>query len=249
MTKEIVVVTAAYGYDVIRQVGGQLNLLDTIKQSGASGVEIRQELLSASDDITKISLKIKKLGMFSIYSAPFSLLNKAGQADLETLNSLISEAECLSARFLKLPLGTLTSQTSLASLAAVLAKTHVRLVIENDQTEEGGRLSPLITFFGLVVAHDLPIEMTFDMANWHWQDEDAFVAAKALSSHVAYIHVKASQKHQSNVKAIALDDSDGSWRDLLALLPRNVPCGIEFPLVANDLVAITQHYVSTLKEI
>ena len=80
------------------------------------------------------------------------------------------------------------------------------------------------------------------MANWDWQEEDAFAAAQALASHVAYIHVKASQKHPNKVKAIALDESNGRWKDLIALLPNNAPRGIEFPLVSNDLTAVTKHY-------
>lgn len=249
MSKEIIVVTAAYGADTVKQLGGQLELLETIKKSGADGVEIRHELLLDSDNLIDISNKIKSLDLFSVYSVPMPLLNELGHVDLVNVQKYINEAEILSARFLKLPLGSLSNRTDLAGLSSLLANTNVRLVIENDQTVEGGRVAPLITFFGLVVANRLPIEMTFDMANWHWLEEDAFAAAQALASHVAYIHVKASQKHQNKVKAIALDDSDGRWEDLIALLPKHVARGIEFPLVGNDLTAVTQHYVSTLKEI
>ena len=41
MSKEIVIVTSAYGADTVRQLGGQAALLPMIKASGADGVEIR----------------------------------------------------------------------------------------------------------------------------------------------------------------------------------------------------------------
>ncbi len=150
---------------------------------------------------------------------------------------------------LKLPLGFITKYTDLTGIIPVLKSSSVKLVIENDQTQEGGRISPLITFFGMVVSQKLPIFMTFDMANWNWLDEDAYVAARALAPQVAYVHVKASHTEQGKVKAIALDNSDGSWKDLLAMLPTDVPRGIEFPLEGDDLTDITRYYVTKLKEV
>ncbi len=114
---------------------------------------------------------------------------------------------------------------------------------------EGGRISPLLTFFGRGVSQKLPVAVTCDMANWNWLEEDAFIAAKALAAQVAYVHVKASRIDQGKVKAIALDNSDGSWKDLLAMLPTDVPRGIEFPLEGADLTEVTRYYVAKLKEV
>ncbi|MCW2256643.1 sugar phosphate isomerase/epimerase [Providencia alcalifaciens] len=132
---------------------------------------------------------------------------------------------------------------------SLLSRSSVLLVIENDQTPEGGHIASLVTFFNEVKTTNLPIKMTFDMANWHWHDEDAFIAAQTFAPFVAYIHVKESQKKENKRVAIALDDSAGNWKKVLSILPKNVPYGIEFPLVDHDLVAVTKHYVNQLKDI
>ena len=249
MSKEIVVVTSAYGADTVRELGGQAALLPMIKASGADGVEIRHELLTSTDQLDELASQISAHGLFSVYSVPESLLTEDGQPELERLALHLKNAARLKARTLKLPLGSITNATDLTSINAVLKSQPVKLLIENDQTLGGGRISPLIAFFGMVVSQKLPISMTFDMANWNWLDEDAFVAARALAAQVAYVHVKASHNDQGKVKAIALDNSDGSWKDLLAMLPTNVPRGIEFPLEGADLTEVTRYYVAKLKEV
>ncbi|WP_024870561.1 sugar phosphate isomerase/epimerase family protein [Tolumonas lignilytica] len=249
MSKKIVVVTSAYGADMVRRLGGQRALLPLIEASGADGVEIRHELISAEDDADELASDITKRGLFCVYSVPEPLLNDDGQPELDRLAVHMKNAERMKARTLKLPLGSITNATDLTSVIPKLQSSQVRLVIENDQTQEGGRISPMVTFFGMVLSQHVPVSMTFDMANWNWQGEDAFIAARALASQVAYIHVKASHVVQGKINAVALDNSDGSWKDLLAMLPTDVPRGIEFPLQGDDLTAVTRYYVAKLKEV
>lgn len=45
MSRKIMVVTAAYGADQVRQAGGQRAMLPVIAGAGADGVEIRREAL------------------------------------------------------------------------------------------------------------------------------------------------------------------------------------------------------------
>ena len=249
MNKEIVIVTSAYGADTVRKLGGQAALLPMIKASGADGVEIRHELLTPTDQLEELASQISAHGLFAVYSVPESLLTEDGQPELERLALHLKNAARLKARTLKLPLGSMTNDTDLSGITGVIKSQPVKLLIENDQTVEGGRISPLIAFFGMVVSQKLPVAMTFDMANWNWLDEDAFVATRALVAQVAYVHVKASHTDQDKIKAIALDDSDGSWKDLLAILPTDVPRGIEFPLEGDDLTEVTRYYVAKLKEV
>jgi hypothetical protein len=46
MKRKIIVVTAAYGSEQIKAMGGQQAVLPLIANAGADGVEIRRELLS-----------------------------------------------------------------------------------------------------------------------------------------------------------------------------------------------------------
>ncbi len=249
MNKEIVIVTSAYGADTVRKLGGQAALLPMIKASGADGVEIRHELLTPAVQLEGLASQISAHGLFAVYSVPESLLTEDGQPELERLALHLKNAARLKARTLKLPLGSVTNDTDLSGITAVLKSQPVKLLIENDQTVEGGRISPLIAFFGMVVSQKLPVSMTFDMANWNWLHKSAFVAAREVAAQVAEVQGKDSQGEQGKVKGSARDNRDGSWKDLLAMLPTNVPRGIEFPLEGADLTEVTRYYVAKLKEV
>ncbi len=49
MARKIIVVTAAYGNDHVKSLGGQAAVLPFIADAGADGVEIRRELFSAHE--------------------------------------------------------------------------------------------------------------------------------------------------------------------------------------------------------
>lgn len=49
MARKIIVVTAAYGNDHVKSLGGQAAVLPFIANAGADGVEIRRELCSAEE--------------------------------------------------------------------------------------------------------------------------------------------------------------------------------------------------------
>ncbi|HGN1704499.1 TPA: sugar phosphate isomerase/epimerase family protein [Providencia rettgeri] len=249
MSKEIIVVTAAYGAQTVKQLGGQLSLLDTIQGAKADGTEIRQELLLPNDSLTGIARGLQARQLKAVYSVPDTLFAQHAPIEISKLQGYFEEAKQLNARFLKLSLGELPESYDLSDVINVVNQYTTQLVIENDQTEVGGHIAPLERFFKDVAAQNMPIKMAFDMANWHWQGEDPLKAAHIFTKQVAYIHVKACLIRADKRVAVALDDSDGSWKDVLHILPSNVPRGIEFPLEGLDLRAVTEHYVSLLKAI
>lgn len=249
MSKQIIVVTAAYGAQTVKQLGGQQALFNTIQGTNADGIEIRQELLLPSDNLDDIASGLKTRQLTAVYSVPDTLFQHHTPIEMAKLKRYFDEAKQLNARFLKLSLGDLPEQYDLTEVITLIKHYSTQLVIENDQTEVGGHIAPLKRFFADVVEKALPIKMAFDMANWHWLGEDPVVAAQYFAPLVAYIHVKACQPRADKLVAVALDDSDGSWKEVLHILPNNVPRGIEFPLEGHDLRAVTEHYVSLLKEI
>lgn len=246
MKPEIIVVTAAYGSSKVTELGGQSALLPLIKQAGADGVEIRRELFSADDfqQLSALGEALTHQGLSACYSVPETLYLADGALNPH-LAQFLSEAQQLGAQRLKLSLGHFTDLHT-NTLVAVLAASPVTLVVENDQTADC-KLAPMQRFFHQ--AHDaaLPLEMTFDMANWRWTAEDAMHAAERLSHYVGYVHVKTAVPHGDSFRAIALDDSPEDWRTLLNALPGDVPRGIEFPLEGEDLLAVTRHYVDLLR--
>lgn len=72
MSRKIMVVTAAYGADQVRQAGGQRAMLPVIAGAGADGVEIRRELFSHDELMALPALgeSIELLGLLACYSAP-----------------------------------------------------------------------------------------------------------------------------------------------------------------------------------
>lgn len=247
MHTEVIVVTSAYGHDRVRALGGQAALLPIIAASGADGVEIRRELLDRGDALPGLGARIRAHRLSCVYSSPAPLYDPQGRPDLAGLRQRLAEAAELGARLLKLPLGHGPDAPDLAGLAAQLRTGDIRLVIENDQTPEGGTLAPLLRFFQAVARQGAPVGMAFDMANWHWQGEDNARAAARLAPFVDYIHVKASRKRDGKVHAVALDEAPDTWAPLLPRLPVTVPRGIESPLQGDDLAAVTRGYVTRLR--
>ncbi|EIC83892.1 sugar phosphate isomerase/epimerase [Serratia sp. M24T3] len=246
---DIVIVTAAYGYQAVKDLGGQEALLKPIAESGADGVEIRRELLVEGeiDHLKALGEKIRQHGLYTFYSVPESLFLSDSSIN-PSLAKFLAEADNLDARKLKIALGAFAPGVDLTELKVLLKEHAVELVVENDQTPDGGILHPMNAFFFAAEALHLPVAMTFDMANWQWVGQDALEAANTLSQHVSYVHVKAAQQRNGKLHAVALDDSDGSWKPLLAKLPRTAPRGIEFPLEGEDLTAVTRYYVELLRK-
>ena len=69
---------------------------------------------------------------------------------------------------------------------------------------------------------------------------------RAPARHVGYVHVKAATQGPRGWRAIALDDTDGSWRDLLARLPheRRAASNSRCRVMTE---AVTRHYVNILR--
>lgn len=248
MERKIIVVTAAYGHDRIKTLGGQQALLPIIASAGADGVEIRRELLSNAqlDALPELAEQVAAYKLQACYSAPEPLFVEDGKLN-PLIPSLMLEARQLNANWLKLSLGEFRGSQQFPLLQQWLTQSDMALVVENDQTA-CGKLAPMQRFQAACSVLNLPVTLTFDMANWLWVDESPEAAARALAPSVSYIHVKAAVPHHYHHRAIALDDAQPRWLELLNLLPADAPRGIEFPLKGRDLTAVTRHYVNLLRE-
>lgn len=246
--KKIIVVTAAYGQQTINALGGQQALLPIIAAAGAHGVEIRRELFSAAEltSLPALGDAITSQRLSAFYSVPEALFMADGSLNPQ-LTARIAEARQFGATLIKFALGHYQPGISDDALQSLRVDPAVQLVVENDQTVDG-RLTAISDFIRRDANASAIGGLTFDTGNWLWVGDDPQAAARQLSPWVSYIHVKAAEPHQQSYRAVALDDSDGSWRPLLQQLPDDVPRGIEFPLVGDDLIAVTRHYVNLLSE-
>lgn len=248
MGRKIIVVTAAYGADQVRQAGGQRAILPVIASGGADGVEIRRELFNDEElqSLPTLAQSIELLGLFACYSAPAALLMPDGTLNPD-LPRFLAEASKLNALWLKVSLGHFRDKQPLEELRELLLESGMTLVVENDQTD-CGQLAPMQRFKAACRVMALPVTLTFDTGNWLWVGESPEEAARHLSPAVSYIHVKAAVPHHQHYRAVAPDNADPRWMDLLDQLPPNAPRGIEFPLEGPDLAAVTRHYVNLLRE-
>ncbi|UWM64431.1 sugar phosphate isomerase/epimerase [Enterobacter sp. CP102] len=248
MGRKIMVVTAAYGADQVRQAGGQRAMLPVIAAAGADGVEIRRELFSSEELLALPALgeSIELQGLLACYSAPAPLFTPDGTLNPD-LSRYLAEATTLNALWLKVSLGHFRDKQPLEELRTLLNESGMALVVENDQTD-CGQLAPMQRFKAACRVLSLPVTLTFDMGNWLWVGDSPEEAARHLAPAVSYIHVKAAVPHHQQFRAIAPDHADARWLELLDQLPSDAPRGIEFPLEGPDLAAVTRHYVNLLRE-
>jgi sugar phosphate isomerase/epimerase len=248
MEREVIVVTAAYGREKIAALGGQQAVVPIVAAAGADGVEIRRELFSDKElqSLPALGKAIADARLTAFYSVPEALFTEQGELNPHLDRHLV-EAEQLNAQRLKYSLGHYQCGFDASALREKLAGQPVQLVVENDQTD-CGTLAALEGYARDGGEARADSGLTFDMGNWLWVGDEPIAAAQRLSPYVTYIHVKTAARKGHAWQAVALDDADNLWRETLALLPREVPRGIEFPLEGDDLVAVTRHYVDLLKE-
>ncbi|HBU8665051.1 TPA: sugar phosphate isomerase/epimerase [Klebsiella oxytoca] len=248
MARKIIVVTAAYGNDHVKALGGQSAVLPFIAGSGADGVEIRRELFTPDElsRLAELAADIERRGLLVCYSAPEALFAADGSLN-PRLSDFLLEAQTLNALWLKLSLGHFSHHDDLEALREILQESGMALVVENDQTD-CGQLAPIQRFKAACRVNQLPITLTFDMGNWLWVGDSPEEAARHLAPAVSYIHVKAAEPHHSQFRAVPPDEASARWLALLNNLPADVPRGIEFPLTGHDLTAVTRRYVKLLRE-
>jgi sugar phosphate isomerase/epimerase len=223
---------------------GQLWCARLARDAGADSVEVRGELLRDRDaELAALA------GFADVYSSPEGLWARGGSLDSTALNRGIAAANVLGAKRLKMSIGDFgpASRGSLPVLEEQLAETRVKLLIENDQTASAGTLPALQAFFDAADQAGLDLGMTFDMGNWHWVGECPLEAARALGRRVRYVHCKGAQRLPAKWVAVPLADSVAPWRAVLRELPADVPHAIEYPLIGDDLLAVTRGQIDHLR--
>jgi len=237
---------SSYGADLVRQ-RGQGSFIDILAAAGADRIEWREELLTREDP-EQLASATRAQGLQSIYSSPMELWLAGQSKPNPELITALQRAQAFGSQWLKVSLGYFTDNNDLQALAQVLRDSPVQLLVENDQTLHGGRIEPFQRFFAAVEQHALPISMTFDIGNWHWQDQSASSAARLLGRHVGYVHCKAvSRRADGKLVAIPPAVSDlHLWEQLLRHMAQGVMRAAEYPLQGEDLLQLTRAHVSDL---
>ncbi|CAM3578461.1 sugar phosphate isomerase/epimerase family protein [Halomonas lysinitropha] len=243
------IATSAYGQDLIAELG-QAAVLPWLAAAGADGVEIRRELLPVGfADFSGLGRACAEQGLAVIYSAPEGLWQAGRLA--EDLDERLGEAAGLGALAIKVSLGhyPVGNRTDWVALRERLTAAPP-LLVENDQTLEGGTQEPLAACLEDAAAAGCPLGMTFDIGNWHWTGSDPLAAARRLGPFVRYLHCKGVVRHGGRLKASVPDDEElSAWRELLDHLPAQLPRAIEYPLQGQDLAALTADELARLRRL
>lgn len=237
---------SSYGADLVRQ-RGQGSFIEMLAAAGATRIEWREELLTVEDP-AQLADATQAQGLESVYSSPMELWLAGQSKPNPELITALQRSQAFGAKWLKVSLGYFTDTSDLQTLAQVLGKSAVQLLVENDQTLHGGRIEPFQRFFAQVEQHSLPIKMTFDIGNWHWQDQSAASAARLLGRHVGYVHCKAVSR-RADGKLVAIPPAAVDlhlWEQLLRHMAQGVMRAAEYPLQGDDLVQLTTEHVATL---
>lgn len=247
----ILISLSAFGAAEVRR-HGQLWFTRLSQAAGADGVEVRSELLvDAATELPAIAEAVRAAGKRVVYSSADALWAADGTLDVPALERALVATRTLCAPRLKMAIGGFgaASHSTLAALQDRLHAAKIELVIENDQTPAAGSLSALQDFFDAANAQGFFLGMTFDIGNWHWTGECPLQAADALAPQVRYVHCKGVQRQPQRWVAVPLAESSAPWRAVLRGLPANVPWAIEYPLVGDDLPAVTRREIDQLRTV
>ncbi|NDP61688.1 TIM barrel protein [Polaromonas sp.] len=247
----ILVSLTAFGAAEVRR-HGQLWFARLCHEAGADGVEVRSELLiDAARELPALAEVVRETGMQVVYSSADGLWAADGALDMTALQQALQAAKTLGAPRLKMAIGgfAAASHVSLTALRDCLQAARIELVIENDQTPSAGTLPALQDFFDVANDQGIFLGMTFDMGNWHWTGECPLQAATALAPQVRYVHCKGVQRQPQRWVAVPLAESSAPWRAVLRTLPAYMPWAIEYPLIGDDLLAVTRNEIDQLRSV
>jgi len=252
----VFITTSAFGTEAVLEKG-QGFYFPIIAKAGGVGVEVRKELFSEKDNsIRELKKLIKQQNLLSVYSVPFSIWKHSGVLNEDHIILAVKEAIDLGAKFVKFSLGEFNSlQSSINDLKELLIKLNIekndlQVTVENDQTKYGGNIKSLNNFLDECLSKGIPIGMTFDIGNWRWSGEDVYDAAITLARHVIYIHCKHVEFKINKWVTLPLPkENDSKWREILSVLPQDVPKAIEFPINGGNLEEITRQYVQLIASI
>ena len=240
----------AFGADRVR-AQGQASFIPLLVDAGVKRIELREELFSPSvdaQDFPALARAIQAQALECLYSAPLELWLEGNSQPNPELKPTLERATACGAFWLKVSLGHFGEHCDVAALADRLAPYDVHLLVENDQTEQGGRIEPFVQFFAQITALQMPIGMTFDIGNWRWQEQSASDAAQQLGRYVEYLHCKAIRVNAAG-KLIAVPPAPAdlqAWEQLITHMPVNLPRAIEYPLQGDDLLQVTRQQVALL---
>lgn len=246
MSAPVFICANAFGPKFVKH-HGHATAANLASRAGAAGLEVRQELMTPADyPLSSLKSVLDNLQLSCTFSAKFHIWNYE-HCDTASFFKVLDIAEELDARLLKVSIGALPmdpsiSKSELESIGERLKQSTVRLVIENDQTPEGGDISVMEKALDLLAQAGIDAGLTFDTGNWFWVGENPIDAARQLGARVEYVHCKSidivnDQPRVCQPRGIHLAD----WSTLWTAFKPNTLRSIEFPLAQEDSIDLNHN--------
>ena len=235
MNREDLVINTLVFLDDLKSGVPQSLLLDKINELGIKNAEVRREFIkNFNEELIEIRKKAKSYNMTLFYSVP-EWLFKEDKLRGREIEEYFKEAYAMNCHYVKMNIGEVSklSRQDTDIINELCKKYSIKLTIENDQTEENGKMDKIHKFLLESKELDGDISLTFDVGNWIFQNEDPIKNAEILSDFVVYIHLKNTDENRKNV---LLDQGTLDLKKILNLLPRDLPMAIEYPCKSIDEV-------------
>lgn len=233
MDKEKLVINTLVFLDDLTCGIPQSLIIDKIYDLGIKNVEVRREFISNfNKELVDIREKANKYKMNLFYSVPEWLFNE-GKLRTKEIEAYFSEAYNMGCHKIKMNIGEVDeiSKGDIDIINGLCSKYSIILTVENDQTEENGRCDKIAKFLTRNNELGGNVSFTFDVGNWNFQNEDSITNAKILTKFVTYIHLKDVDENNKNT---LLNEGILDLKELLDILPKDLPMAIEYPCKSID---------------
>lgn len=241
MARDIVINLLAFA-NAVANGSRQIDFFADAVSLGVSKVEVRREWIKDfADELPAMRAKAEELGLELYYSIP-AVLFTAGRLDVNLLSHVLKEAITLGATRVKFAVGEFDSsaQEELVTLKNMINAHSALVTVEGDQSAANGRIEPIISLLDACHKAGVPVYSTYDVGNFVWVGQEPLYNAVKLAGYVKYIHLKGVKMTLQGPQVSSLADSHINWQAALALLPQDVPVGIEFPCGENPKALLAQ---------
>lgn len=234
MDKNLLVINTLVFLNQLKDGVPQCEMLDVINRLGIKKAEVRREYIKNFDlELNNIKKKASDLDIELFYSVP-DLLYKNGELQHENIEAYFKEAFAMGCPNVKMNIGNYNTVTleDITRMNKLCSQYHIKLTVENDQSEENGRAAKIKAFVEMFKQLGGDISVTFDVGNWIWQNQDPIENAKQLKEYVTYIHLKDVLAKEKPETAL-LNEGNIDWKSVLDILPQDVPLALEYPCGAD----------------
>lgn len=211
----------------------QVDLVQKAIDLGFTHIEIRREYFRNVDtELQQIRELVNKFDLTLFYSVPDQLYIE-GKLNPK-LTTYLDESLFLGVTQIKWTIGDFDTELHQNELKALLKK-GVKITVENDQTQESGRIATVESFMKQINTTSLPIGYVLDLGNFRFVGENEMDALDKLAPYVTYLHLKDVTYQNEQPLAIDLDSGVIDWQSVLHLLP-SIPVAIEYPTSSTNAI-------------